>query len=232
MKFQTSFQTFLLILALMMVPIGCSSPERKAREELESLGIAFSPEEFFVRVIENNTDIVRLFLKAGMSPDEKQGEMAALLEAARRGNSEVALALIEAGAGVNSKDSYGVTALMFAAISGSAEIMQRLIEKGADVNAKDIDGRTALIEALTTENDIPAEIVQALIDAGADVKVRIYDGITPLMIASFGDSKIVRMLIDGGAEMNAKDLHGKTALMRAEHNPEVIKILTEAGARE
>lgn len=99
-------------------------------------------------------------------------------------------------------------------------------------NAKDIDGRTALIEVLTTENDIPAEVTQALIDAGADVKVRIYDGITPLMIASFGDPKIVWMLIDAGAEVNAKDVHGKTALKRAAHNPEVIKILTEAGAKE
>lgn len=136
MKFHTSFQTFLLILALMMAPLGCSSPEKRAREELERLGIAFSPEDFFVQVIENNADIVRLFLKAGMSPDEKQGEMTALLEAARRGNKEAALALIEAGADFNSKDSYGVTALMFAAISGSAEIMQRLIEKGADVECQ------------------------------------------------------------------------------------------------
>ena len=232
MKFHTSFQTFLLILALMMVPLRCSSPEKRAREELERLGIVFSPEEFFVQVIENNADMIRLFLEAGMSPDEKQGEITALLEAARRANKEVALALIEAGADVNSKDSYGVTALMFAAISGQAEIMQRLIKKGADVNAKDIDGRTALIEVLTTENDIPAEVIKTLIDAGAEVNVRIYDGITPLMIASFGDPKIVRMLIDAGAEVKAMDVHGKTALNRAAHNPEVIKILKEAGARE
>jgi len=68
MKFQASFKTFFLILALTMAPLVCCSPEKRAREELERLGIAFNPQEFFVQIIENNADIVRLFLQAGMSP--------------------------------------------------------------------------------------------------------------------------------------------------------------------
>ena len=183
-------------------------------------------------IIHGDIKAVRLFLSAGMSPDEKNDGLPPLLEASRRGHSEVALALIEAGADVNARDAYGVTAMMFAAICGSTEVIDRLIDAGADVNAQDLDGRSVLIEALTTENDIPVSTIQLLVEAGATPNIRISGGVTPLMLAAAGEPEVLQMLIDAGGDVNAQDDRGATALMRATHKPENVSILNAAGAKE
>jgi uncharacterized protein len=207
---------------------SCLSPQMKSREELARQGIEFSEKAFFQQVRGGQLEVVRRFLSAGMSPDVQDQGFTPLLEAARRGYSEMAQELIGGGADVNAKDPYGVTALMFSLIAGSTGTASMLIEKGADVNPRDTDGRTALIEALTSENEIPPEIVESLIRRGADVNIRLAGGLTPLMIAVSGDSRLVRLLVEAGADVKAKDDHGAGVLQRAKDNPENIRILEEA----
>lgn len=226
------FRIISVIFALFILVSACSSPEKRAKEQLTLHGHEFSESDFINAVQEGNAEAVKLFLDAGMSPDAEEDGRTALIEAARRGHSDLALTLIDAGADVNAKDSYGVSALMFATITGSEEVITKLLEKNADVNARDQDGRTALVEALTTENDLPVEMTKALIDAGADVNIAIYRGITPVMLAADGSTEILRMIIVAGADVQAKDEEGKTALMRAKNQPENLKILEEAGAKE
>jgi len=211
---------------------ACSSPEEASKERLAEMGIAFSEKNYTDCIIQGNTEAVRLFLSAGMSPDKKNEGLPPLLEATRRGHSEIALALIDAGADVNVRDAYGVTAMMFAAICGSTEVIKRLIDAGADVNAQDLDGRSVLIEALTTENDIPASTIRSLVEAGAALNIRISGGVTPLMLAADGDPQVLQMLIDAGGDVNAQDDRGATALMRAARMPENVSILKAAGAKE
>ena len=208
-----------------------SSSAKKAKAELAGRGIAFSEKSFLDQARKGDTETVGLFLAAGMSPDAQDGGYTPLLEAARRGYEEMAAALIDGGADIDTKDPYGVTALMFGLISGSVQTAEHLIEGGAKVNARDIDGRTALIEALTTENDIPAELVSLLIERGADVNVRIADGLTPLMIAASGGPRLLQMLIEAGADINARDDRGVSVLRMAQDNPENVRILRDAGAR-
>jgi ankyrin repeat protein len=230
-KASFSFGLSVIVASLLLYP-ACSSPAGKAKAGLARRGLEFSENAFLDQVKAGEAETVRLFLAAGMSPDTGDRGYAALVEAARRGHERIALELIEAGARVDAKDPYGVTALMFSLITGSGAAATALMEKGADVKALDVDGRTALIEALATENDIPTEVFRTLIGKGADVNVRIAGGITPLMIAVNYDPAIVRMLVEAGADVNARDENGASVLRMAKDIPENVKILKDAGAVE
>jgi ankyrin repeat protein len=68
---------------------------------------------------------------------------------------EIARLLIEAGANVEAKDSFGkTTPLHEAAERGQAELAAFLITKGANVNARDQQGRTPLALALHHSDDV------------------------------------------------------------------------------
>ena len=219
-----------LFLILCTVFFACSYPQKKAKGELEQIGIKFSAEEFYKNVVQGNTEIVRLFLQAGMSPEVKIGNTTVLMEAARRAHSDIAIELLNAGAEVNAQDSYGATPLIFAGISGASEVMVTLIRKGANVNAKDYMGRTVLIEVLTSENEHKPGIIQTLIDAGADVNARANYGNTAFMMVA--NSQLAKAMIDAGADVNAKNDEGKTALMMAVAygNVQAVETLIDTGA--
>lgn len=223
----------ILIAGILFMKCSPSTEQvQEARNKLDQMGIEISEQSFFSQIIQNHPEVVNLFIKAGMGPNVVEEDNTALLEACRRGYTEIGLALIKAGADVDARDSYGVSCLMFSAITGSNGLILKLIEKGANVNAQDTYGRTALIEALTTENDIDLKTFQALIDAGADVNVRIDGGLTPVMLAADGNSDILRLLIDAGADLNAVDDKGIKVLQRGETDPENYEILEKAGAKK
>jgi ankyrin repeat protein len=226
----TLVKAFVLALALEFLLVGCPSPAKKSREKLALQGIEFSEKALFEQIRSGQTDVVRLFLAAGMPPDTQEKGFSPLLEAARRGYSEMAMELIKSRANINARDPYGVTVLMFSLIAGSTDVAMRLIEEGADVNCRDVDGRTALVEALTSENEIPPEIVDSLIRRGADVNIRLPGGLTPLMIAVSGDPRVVRLLVEAGADVRARDDQGADVRRRAKDHPENIRILEEAQA--
>ena len=66
-----------------------------------------------------------------------------LVEAAKNGDTVSIMALLEAGADVNTTDVNDRTALIWAAQKGHTETAQALLEAGADVNAER-RGTTAL----------------------------------------------------------------------------------------
>ena len=114
-------------------------------------------------------------------------------------------------------------------IESRADYIRVLISEGANVNARDSDGVTPLMQACASES---VEIVTLLIEAGADVNPKDIRGMTPLIWAALGSTpEIVSALIEAGADVNAKDRDGWTPLRRAT-NPEMIKLLKAAGAKE
>jgi len=118
---------------------------------------------------------VRRLIAAGANVNEKdEAGYTALMWAARKGNMEIARALVEARADVNVRDcaSAGWTPLMHAIHKNQNDLARLLIERGADVNAAAGDcrehkaegGKTALAYAAANDN---AEIVKALLARGA-----------------------------------------------------------------
>ena len=85
-----------------------------------------------------------------------------LILAIDRGNTEIALTLIEKCTNVNISDNYGNTLLHIAAITGNIPIILALINKGAQVNTRNISKALALDLARSTNYSNKQEILDAL----------------------------------------------------------------------
>lgn len=136
--------------------------------------------------------------------------MTALCWAARRGYTEIAQQLLEAGSFVDTPDlTYKVTPLMYACFEGHFMTARRLLQAGADINKTNKDGGTALHNA--AYSGVP-DLVELLLVNGAKVNVQIYNGYTPLMYAIHsGNREVVAMLMEFGANANLRNAEGDTA---------------------
>jgi FOG: Ankyrin repeat len=206
------------------------SPDQ-AKKRIATLGIAYDPLTFREMVTSGDVEAVQLFLRAGIRPDIKdQTGATPLYGAITFGHSEIARLLIEAGANVNLPHRSFGTPLLHAIHKHRTQTCADLIEAGADMSFKPEGGHTPLGLAVTRNY---LDIVAILINEGVDVNAD-SDGTTVLHIASRnGDSNMVKALIAAGAKTDARNYFGQTALDIASTYsfPEIVQILTEAGAR-
>lgn len=93
----------------------------------------------------------------------------------------VAELLLEFGAVINCKDSYGMTPLMFAIVNDHPEVVRLIIDQ-TSLEATDNEGLTALFHAV---NNRRVEMVQMLLKAGAMVDIVNRRGYTPKQEAEF-----------------------------------------------
>lgn len=129
------------------------------------------------------SEFVAILLGAGADVNALSGlGRTALIEAAMKDHSAIALSLINNGADTNFKNPLnGWTALIFAADNGSARIIELLIKKGVKIDEVDHDGNTALFHAAVgyigyKHQEQRAKILELLLDAGADLMHKNYAG--------------------------------------------------------
>jgi hypothetical protein len=141
---------------------------RQARETLLEQGIPCTVASLGHCIGEKNLEAVKLFLRAGFSPDARDRAGVPLIcLAARVGDREITALLLESGASVNAPaGDRGGGALIDAALGKHTDILGDLLGAGADPNAKSKDGQSALIIAVGL-NDEPT--VELLLKSGANV---------------------------------------------------------------
>jgi ankyrin repeat protein len=142
--------------------------------------------------------ILGLLLTRGA--DTRKVGPAALLAAARHGQSETVSFLLDLGIDVNTRDERGRTALHIAHEAGSGsptKVVQVLLDRAADPDARDQDGCTPLWWAAGIGQ---YEMATMLVAKGADVNARDNAGYTVLQRAKYNsDKQMIRLLLDHGA---------------------------------
>eukprot|EP01063_Lacrimia_lanifica_P024746 TRINITY_DN3259_c0_g1_i4.p1 TRINITY_DN3259_c0_g1~~TRINITY_DN3259_c0_g1_i4.p1 ORF type:complete len:457 (+),score=116.16 TRINITY_DN3259_c0_g1_i4:69-1439(+) len=173
------------------------------------LTVAHAPES----VVE---ELIQLLVESGSDVNADHDGVTPLRRAARKGNANVARALIAAGArvdavGARSEFCAAGTALCEAAHSGHAAFVRVLLECGAEVYWQHEDGRqvhSALHYATMREH---IEVMHLLLDYNAPVDAGdTHTGLPPLHFAH--SAACLDALLARGASVDASDRYGHTAL--------------------
>ena len=115
-----------------------------ARRQLYRLGIPFRSSSFVKNAERGNSEVVDLFLAAGMhSRITDYRHMTPLLVAAWNGHSTVVETLLSHSAALNQPNDQGLTPLMAAAWNGHVQVVRALLNSGADAHATDDSGYSA-----------------------------------------------------------------------------------------
>lgn len=114
-----------------------------------------------------------------------------------------------------------------------ANVIEILLQGGADVNAADNGGETALMHTICVRGfRNKVETIKTFLRSEANVNAANKNGRTAWMTFSErpGHKRIVEIMVQAGSNINAIDGRGITPLMRASANPDVAKVLLQAGA--
>lgn len=193
-------------------------------------------------------EVVRVLLAAGADPEVTSPALAGrtpLMWSLGNGNTAMAQVLLDGGANVNARTSYGATPLRFAVWHDGPEqrvLVRRLLEAGADPDTGQIPSyklpanpplRSAEGTVLgNVAGGGSVEMVRILLEGGATVDARQPGWRTPLMMAAAGGHvEVVRMLLAAGADVAAKDSDGRTALdlALAASRAGAVALLQDAG---
>ncbi len=153
----------------------------------------------------NHVGVAEELVAAGADPNEKDRTVQSpyLIATSEVGDDPALLeVLLDAGADVDSRDSFNGTGLIRAADRGYPRIIERLLETDIEVNHVNRLGWTALHEAIVLGDGGPAyvEVVRLLVTAGADVNLP-GNGVRPLTQATErGYSEIADVLRAAGAQ--------------------------------
>ncbi|CAH8867501.1 unnamed protein product [Trichobilharzia szidati] len=121
--------------------------------------------------------------------------------------------LLNAGAQIDARDTFGNTPLHYAAEDGDGGLLSLLLNNGASVDAQDITNKTPLMKAARSGK---VWAVRRLLLFGANVNVKDRNDETALHFACRqGSTEITRMLIKAESRLNAQNQIGLTPLMES-----------------
>lgn len=144
---------------------------REAYKELFTLGIPYNGDAFATYVAKEDEQKCDLFIKAGLSANERNSEGVPMLNIAARSDSMDRLKwLLENGADINAiATDRGYTAVMDAVWRRNFEMTAYLIEKGAKLDTVSSDGQPVMVLAVGIGDE---KIVKLLLESGADPELK------------------------------------------------------------
>jgi uncharacterized protein len=151
-----------IMIVTLLTAASCSNQgnsSQKNRKSSESETVKPPNMDIHMAALLGDLDAINQHIKAGSDLNVREPSVGStpLISAAVFGKTEVAIALIEAGADVNIKNNEGSTALHSAAFLCHTEIVEALLENGADKTLKNNYG------------NIPFETVAAPFDMVKDI---------------------------------------------------------------
>ena len=146
----------------------------------------------------------------------------ALFEAARRGDAARVATLLDAGADVNARARYDMTALAFAADKGHLDVVRLLVERGAALDVPDTFYKARAIDlALGNGHRHVARylVERGSIGAGAALNAGIRAGDVDLVRSALASPHVTPQMLATAAELAGRQDHA-----------EVLRLVTAAAA--
>jgi ankyrin repeat protein len=180
-------------------------------------------------------DVLDLARRCRREAGKRCGLELLMIRSIRDAKPYVAIALIQAGAAPNARDTDRESALAIATERGNIAVVRALLAARADPDLRLPPGDTAMHRAAAYGRDA---VITVLAEAGAEVDAPIRsrqrrNGWTPLMVAVAEQQlAAVERLLAVGAKVDARNPRGRTALLLAAWYGagEIAERLLRAGA--
>lgn len=201
------------------------------RSMIEEMGIEYNRDEFIQVVKENDTQVVKLFLEAGIRPNvrERENDRSVLMIAAELGYSNLVEMLLLAGADIHHQNNslQQNTPIMYASASGSVECVRVMYEYDNTI----MDNRKGIKAIEWAAARDKSEVISYLIDIGVNIKGD-NAGKALHFACVYGYLEPIKILHRNGANLNAKVFSGITALMKAADRGHynTVELLLKLGA--